>query len=116
MKKIKFYVCPCCGNLLTSTSEASISCCGKKLTELEPQKVNEEEKISLEKIENEYFVAMDHEMTKTHYITFVAFLTGDSVIIRKQYPGWNVQTRIPCIGHGMLLWHCNTHGLFYQLV
>lgn len=29
MKKLNFYVCPICGNLLTSTGEASVSCCGK---------------------------------------------------------------------------------------
>ncbi len=116
MKKLKFYICPSCGNLLTSTSEAAISCCGKKLMESVPQKVSDVDKIPVEKIENEYYVAIDHEMTKAHYITFVAFLTGDSVIIRKQYPEWNVQTRIPCLGHGMLIWHCNIHGLYYQLV
>lgn len=40
MKKMKFYVCPDCGNVITSTSEANISCCGKKcpLLKLEKQK------------------------------------------------------------------------------
>ena len=30
MKKIKFYVCPQCNNLITATGDAGISCCGKK--------------------------------------------------------------------------------------
>ena len=31
MNKIKFYVCPQCGNLMTATGNATISCCGKTL-------------------------------------------------------------------------------------
>lgn len=116
MKKLKFYVCPKCGNLLTGISEASISCCGKKLAPLLAKKAKDDEKLSVENIENDYFISSDHEMTKEHYITFVALLTGDSVMIRKQYPEWDLQTRIPRISHGMLLWHCVDHGLFYQYV
>lgn len=55
-------------------------------------------------------------MAKDHYITFVALLTGDRLILCKQYPEWGLQARIPASGHGRLLWHCSRHGLFYQLV
>ncbi len=116
MKKLKFYVCPSCGNLLTATHEAAISCCGKKLCALIPQKATDTEKLTVEKIENEFFISTDHEMSKGHYITFVALVTGDSIMLRKQYPEWNVQTRISCFGHGMLVWYCTNHGLFYQLI
>jgi len=116
MKKLKFYICPSCGNLLTGTAEASISCCGKKLAPLVAKKAGEGEKLSVEHIENDYFISSDHAMTKEHYITFVALVTGDSVMIRKQYPEWDLQTRIPRFGHGMLYWQCVDHGLFYQLV
>lgn len=117
MKKLKFYVCPSCGNLITATVEASVSCCGKTLAPLMPQKVESEaDKLMVELIENDYFVTSDHEMTKEHYIAFVALLTGDSLVLRKQYPEWDLQARIPRIGHGMLVWYCVQHGLFYQLV
>lgn len=116
MKKLKFYICPQCGNLLTATAEAAVSCCGKKLTAMQPVKAAEGEKLQVELIENDYFVTSSHEMTKEHYLTFAALLTGDTLILRKQYPEWNLQARIPRIGHGMLIWHCNRHGLFYQLV
>lgn len=116
MKKLKFFVCPTCGNLLTAVSEASVSCCGKKLVPLVAKKAQDDEKLSVEHIENDYFISSDHEMTKEHYITFVALLTGDAVIIRKQYPEWDLSTRIPRISHGMLYWHCVDHGLFYQPV
>ena len=34
MNKIKFYVCEQCGNLMTATGNATISCCGKTLEPL----------------------------------------------------------------------------------
>lgn len=116
MKKLKFYVCPQCGNILTATAEAAVSCCDKKLAAMQPVKAAEGEKLAVEHIENDYFVTSAHAMSKEHYITFVALLTGDTLLLRKQYPEWNLQARIPRIGHGMLVWHCSRHGLFYQLV
>ena len=116
MKNLNFYVCPTCGNLVTALVDTSVSCCGKKLTALTAQKVGPEEKLSVEIIENDYFISSDHEMSKDHYISFVAFLTGDTVLLRKQYPEWNLQTRLPVFAHGRLLWYCTRHGLFYQNV
>lgn len=116
MKKLKFYVCPVCGNLFTATEEAAISCCGKKLQIMELHKAVEGEKLSVERVENDYFISTDHEQTREHYISFVALLTGDSIMLRKQYPEWDVQTRIPVFGHGMLVWYCTKHGLQYQLI
>ena len=34
--KIRFYVCPSCGNILVSTGSASIFCCGRKLERILP--------------------------------------------------------------------------------
>lgn len=116
MKKLKFYVCPNCGNLLTATADATVSCCGKILQPQVPCEAGEADRLSVEIIENDYFISSDHEMTREHYIAFVALLTGDSIMLRKQYPEWNLQTRIPCFAHGIFVWYCNRHGLFYQTV
>ena len=116
LKNLHFYVCPTCGNLVTALVDTPVSCCGKKLTALTSQKADPEEKLSVEIIENDYFTSSDHEMSKDHYISFVAFLTGDTVLLRKQYPEWNLQTRLPVFAHGRLLWYCTRHGLFYQNV
>lgn len=116
MKKLKFYVCPTCGNVLTGTSEASVSCCGKKLPALTPVKAEEADKLSAELMDGELFISSQHEMTKEHYISFVAALTADTLILKKQYPEWNLQLRMPRFRHGMLVWYCTNHGLFYQLV
>ncbi len=116
LKKMHFYVCPFCGNLITAMTDTGVSCCGKKLQPLIPQKAAEEDRLTVELIENEYFLSSTHPMTKAHYISFVALLTGDSLVLRKLYPEWCLQTRLPRLAHGMLLWYCTEHGLFYQLV
>ena len=116
MKRSKIYVCQNCGNLITALTDTSISCCGKRLLPLELKKAEDAEKLSVELIEHDYFITSSHEMTRDHYITFVAFLTSDSVILKKLYPEWDLQTRIPVIAHGRILWYCSRHGLFYQEV
>lgn len=116
MKNMQFYICPTCGNLITSMSDATISCCGKKLKAITPHKAETEEKLSVEVIENDYFVTSAHEMNREHYISFVALLTGDSIMLRKKYPEWDLQVRIPSFSHGTLIWCCTKHGLFYQYV
>lgn len=116
MKKLKFYVCPQCNNLMTATGDASISCCGKRLEALVPEKANEKHLLNIEPIEDELFVSSAHEMRKEHYISFVAYVTGDKSLIVKQYPEWNMQFRFHKLGHGKLYWYCSKHGLFYQLI
>ncbi|MCI8285214.1 MAG: helix-turn-helix domain-containing protein [Firmicutes bacterium] len=114
MKKINFYICPNCENIITSTTDASISCCGKKLKISKPQKADNDHNLTVEIIENEFYITSDHPMTKDHHITFVALLTSDSMILKKQYSEWDLQTRIPILAHSKLLWYCTQHGLFYQ--
>lgn len=116
MKKLIFYICPTCGNMITSMVDTNISCCGKKLKAIQAQKASEDEQLSVEIIENDFFITSNHPMTREHYIAFIALLTGDSVMVRKQYPEWDMQVRIPIFAHGKLVWYCTKHGLFYQEV
>ncbi|MDD5953920.1 MAG: helix-turn-helix domain-containing protein [Firmicutes bacterium] len=116
MKRIKFYVCPNCGNVLTALADTSISCCGKKLLPQRLQKAEEADKLKAERMENDYFISSDHEMTKEHHISFVALMTDDTIIMRKQYPEWDLQMRIPFFSRGRLVWYCTKHGLFYQKI
>ena len=114
MKKLKFYVCPKCGNIITGTSEASITCCGSKLTAAEPRKAKESEKLTVEDIGGELFIHSSHEMTKEHYISFVAFVRDNTVTVFKQYPEWNIQITMPVYRSGRLVWYCTKHGMMYQ--
>jgi Predicted transcriptional regulators len=116
MKNTKYYVCPVCCNISFCTGKAEVLCCGKKLSVQALKKASEEEKLSVEIIEDEWYISSEHEMTKENYISFVAFVTGDSIKIIKQYPEWNMNVRIQKRGHGMLIWYDIKKGLFYQLL
>lgn len=112
MLRTKFYVCPVCGNVIHSTGDTLISCCGITLPALEAEEADEVHAVNIERVEDEYFVTMDHPMTKGHYISFIAFVTSDRVQLVKLYPEWNCETRLQMRGFGMLYWYCNHHGLF----
>lgn len=116
MKRTAFYICPDCGNVVAAMADAAVSCCGKRLEASQPQKAEGEDCLTVETVENDLFITSDHPMSKDHYITFAALLTGDSLILRKQYPEWGLQVRLPAVGHGRLLWYCSRHGLFCQPV
>ena len=114
MKKLRFYICHNCGNIVTATSEAAVTCCGNKLTALEAHKAGEADMLKVEDIGGELFVSSDHEMKKEHYISFAAYISDSSAMIFKQYPEWNMQFRLPLFRSGRLVWYCTKHGLFYQ--
>ena len=114
MKKLKFYVCKSCGNIVTATSAADVVCCGNKLTALQPQPAAENEQLHIEETDGELFVSSDHPMTKAHYISFVALVRDNTVMFCKQYPEWNMQAVFPLYRSGMLAWYCTKDGLFAQ--
>lgn len=114
MKKSSYYVCPACGNLVISTGNATVSCCGRKLLPLQAGKPDHCHEITAEVIENDWFISSKHEMEKDHYISFVAFASSGEIKIFKTYPEWELQVRFQKRGHGILLWHCTKHGLFYK--
>ena len=112
MLRTKFYVCPVCGNVIHSTGDTLISCCGITLPALEAEEADDVHTVNIERVEDEYFVTVDHPMTKEHYISFIAFVTSDRIQLVKLYPEWNCETRLQMRGFGMLYWYCNHHGLF----
>lgn len=114
MKNTKFFVCPVCGSVSMTTGGGEMSCCGRKLTALEAQKAAQEDKLTTERVEDEWFITASHPMTKAHHIAFVAFLSGERVQLVRTYPEWDLQVRFPARGRGTLLWYCTEHGLFYQ--
>lgn len=113
MKKTKYYYCPVCGQIAAVTGNAELSCCGRRLEPMMPVKADEDHTMTIEPVEDEQYLTTAHPMTRDHYITFIAFATGDRITLIKQYPEWDLQQRIPK-RHGLLLWHCSRHGLFYK--
>ena len=116
MLRSKFYVCPLCGNIIRTTGDTLISCCGITLPALEAEAVDDDHKITIEQVEDEYFVTVDHEMTKQHFISFIAFVTSDRVRFVKLYPEGNAETRLSFRGGGYLYIFCNKHGLMRKKI
>lgn len=112
MLRSKFYVCPVCGNIIHSMGEAVISCHGVMLTPAQPEESDEQHKIFIEGVEDEYFVRIEHDMTKSHYITFLAALSQDRIQMVKLYPEGNAEARFQVRGVRRLMYYCNRDGLF----
>lgn len=49
-------------------------------------------------------------MQREHYLSFAALVHEDTVVLRRLYPEWGAQTRLPYFAHGTLLWYCTRHG------
>ena len=112
----KFYVCPICGNIIHTSGEAVISCCGITLPPLEAEEVDDAHQMIIEKVEDEQFITVQHPMTKSHYISFIAYVTGDRFQMVKLYPEGNAETRFQLRGSGYIYLYCNKDGLMKQKV
>ena len=112
MMRSKFYVCPVCGNAIHSMGEAVIHCHGVPLTPAQPEETDEHHMIFIEGVEDEYFVRIDHEMTKSHSISFIAALSPDRLQMVKLYPEGNAEARFQMNIVKKIFFYCNRDGLF----
>lgn len=116
MTKIKFYVCPVCGNIICTTGDTLVSCCGISLTNLEIESDDNKHEIKIEKIEDEYYVKVSHEMSKQHYISFIAAVKDNGYELTKLYPEGEAEARFKIQRTQYLYYYCNHHGLFRKIV
>ena len=116
MLRTKWYVCPVCGNIIHCTGEAVISCCGITLPPLEAESADGYHKISIETVEDEYYVTVGHDMSKQHYISFIAAVSDNSVHLVKLYPEGGAEARFKRGRVKYLYFFCNRHGLFSQRI
>lgn len=116
MKKMEFYVCPVCGNIIASVGSGSFSCCGIILPKQEAEESDENHFIKIETVDQEYLVTMKHPMDKSHYVSFIAYVTSDTCEIVKLYPEQEITARFRKKGHGVFYAYCNRHGMFYNNV
>lgn len=116
MKKMLFYVCPICGNIVTSVGAGTFSCCGITLLQQEAEKCDANHDIKVEVIDHDYFVTLQHDMCKDHYISFIAYITSGTLEMVKLYPEQDIAVRFYKHGHGIILAYCNKHGLYQILV
>jgi len=112
MLRLKIYVCPICGNVIVSTGEVVISCCGVVLPAAEPEPAEKEHGMRKEIVEDEYYITVNHEMTKDHYISFTAGVSDSRVEIVKLYPEGNAEARLKRRRTRKIYCYCNRDGLF----
>ncbi len=116
MAKGEFYVCPVCGNIIHTTGETLVSCCGITLPPLVPESADSEHEIKVNVVENEYFVKVEHSMEKDHFISFLAAISDQQVQFFKLYPEGRAETRFQINRVKKIYAYCNRHGLFQLLL
>lgn len=120
LKRIKFYVCPNCGNVISTTGDAELSCCGRKLAPLVAKPADEKHRITIQDDDGEYYITFDHEMTKAHFISFVAYVSSDRSLFVRLYPEQTAALRLPKMSGGRLgkkfgsklYYYCSKDGLW----
>ena len=112
MQRVKIHVCPICGNIIQSTGETVISCCGIVLPVLDAEPEDEDHHLCIERVEDEYYVSINHEMSKTHYISFILAIQDGGCELKKLYPEGNAEARFRIRGTKGFRYYCNRHGLF----
>ncbi len=78
--------------------------CGRKLKPLIPVPCSEEHKPVIREMDLEYFVTLDHDMSKEHYIAFAACVNHDRIYLNRLYPEQNPEFRMPMIRRGGYLY------------
>ena len=116
MLRSNLYVCPVCGNIIHSMGEASVSCHGITLFPLEGEESDDEHRLEIEAVDDEYYVTVNHEMTKKHYLSFIAAVSSDRIQIVKLYPEGNAAARFSINGVREIIYYCNKDGLFMQRI
>ena len=99
--------------MIHTVGEAAINCHGILLTSLEAEHTDEQHMIFIERVEDEYYVRIDHSMAKEHYISFVAAVSSDGMQIVKLYPEGGAEVRFKIRGVRRIFFYCNRDGLFY---
>jgi len=116
MKRTKFYICPECGSFMHGTGNCQLVCCGRQLDALKPRDVDDEHVINISEIEDDFYIEFNHDMTKAHYIGFVAYVRFDRVLTVRLFPEQEAAVRFTKMYGGKLYFYCNTHGLFEMKV
>jgi DNA-binding XRE family transcriptional regulator/desulfoferrodoxin (superoxide reductase-like protein) len=112
LQRMKFYVCPVCGNVIWSVGEGAFSCCGISLPPLEAEEPDDEHQLEVQPVEDEWYVTSPHPMKKDHFFSFFALVSTNGVQFLKLYPEQAAEARFPRRGGGTLYACCNRHGLF----
>ena len=112
MAKVRFYVCPVCGNLLVGTGASGVFCCGRSVEPLSPTPQPELLNLRMEEMDLDYYISWEHPVEKDHFLQFAAYVQDDRVLLIRLYPEQEPAVRIPASRRdGCLYLYCTKHGL-----
>ena len=115
MKHIKFFQCPECGNILTATGKAELSCCGRRLSPMTVTPADEFHRLTINDIETEKLLTWSHPMEKAHHLTFLAAVGYDCVHIVRLYAEGAQEHRLPRIPWAKYYCGCTENpGVLYE--
>ena len=79
---------------------------------LKPVPQQEEHEVTIQEIDMQHFISIDHPMTKEHYILFIAYVQNERVLLHRLYPEQNAEINLPMMrSRGNLYIYCTEHGL-----
>ena len=115
MKRIKFYQCPECGNILTATGKAELACCGRRLSPMTVAPADDAHRMAITDIETEKLLTWTHPMEKSHHLTFLAAVGYDCVHIVRLYAEGAQEHRLPRIPWAKYYCGCTEQpGVLYE--
>ena len=113
MKRMKFYMCPDCGNVVTASGGGEFHCCGRRLEPMAVRPADGLHAATVQEIEEDLYITFSHPMEKPHYIRFAACVAMDRVLLVRLYPEQGGEVRLPHLRRGCKLYlGCSRDGLF----
>ena len=89
-----------------------VSCCGIALSALDAKRAEEGHRITAEEIDGQWYITLEHDMSKQHYISFIALASENRVQIVKLYPEQAAEAIFSMGGRGEIYAYCNQDGFF----
>ena len=98
LKRSALYVCPDCANVVWSTGEASVTCCGNALEPLAAKTNDGVLDATVEAADGYQRVYVNHPMTKEDHLLFIAAIGDDLIRIKRLYPEQEARAEFPLQG------------------
>lgn len=109
---MKFYVCPVCGNVVITTEEKNVTCCGQELKNQEVKKAEGKHIIKVENVNGQVHLTSEHGMTKEHHLNFIAYGKENQYLIVKLDTEKPVDVLLEEVEGAEIIFGCNQHGVW----
>lgn len=109
---MKFYVCPVCGNVIITTEDNIVTCCGQKLNGQEIKIAEGKHRIIVEEKDGKVHFTSEHGMTKEHHLNFIAYGKNNQYMIIKLDKESSVDVIVERLEDADIIFGCNQHGVW----